>query len=114
MAKIQRDIGEQAETLVLAEPAMRKKFVAQDAFTRMLWLNAFGFLILVGIVAGIAAAFFYLKDLTKIGLDRRSFLMFGIMTATVFVGVALAQVVIVPVFSGLLRKWPWWQQTFPQ
>lgn len=97
---------QQAETLVLAESVMREKFVAQDVFTRLLWVNVAGFVVLVGILAGIASRFLDLKDLSKIGVDRGSLWELLLLASTVALGVALAQAIIVPIFRAI---WRWWR-----
>lgn len=101
---------EQAETLVIAESVMRQKFVAQDAFTRLVYLNAFGFLALVGILVGVSTAFFDLRDLATTVFDRKTLLVIGLMAVAVLVGVFFAQVIMGPVMSALLRKWTWWRR----
>jgi deoxycytidine triphosphate deaminase len=103
---------QQAETLVLAESEMRDKFVARDAFSRILWVNAAGFLVLVGLVATISAPFVEINDLGTIGLSRKSLLMFGLLAVAVSMGVSLAQAVIVPLFSDWLSTKKRWQRLF--
>ena len=100
---------EQAETLVIAESVMRQKFVALDAFTRLLYLNAVGFLALVAILVGVSSAFVDLKELTKSLLDLRAFLA---LTGVVVLGVVLGRVLFAPILGALMRNWPWWRRKF--
>ena len=100
---------EQAETLVMAESVMREKFVAHDAFTRLLYLNAVGFMALVAILVTVSSAFVDLRELTKSGLDLGAFLT---LSAVVFVGVVLGRILVGLLLGALIKRWPWWRGNF--
>ena len=93
----------------MAESVMREKFVAHDAFTRLLYLNAVGFMALVAILVTVSSAFVDLRELTKSGLDLGAFLT---LSAVVFVGVVLGRILVGLLLGALIKRWPWWRGNF--
>jgi dUTPase len=109
LARIEANIGEQAGTLVLAESEMRKRFVSQDRFTRLLVTNIVGFTaglgVLVGILTGTGIINF--KNFPIEGWTKPLWL-----TVVVVIGsLSITYAFLSPLISYALKKcWPWWQK----
>lgn len=84
LVRLQGDINEQADTLVLSESVVRERFVPRDRFTPMLWANFVGFLVIVGITVGILTGLASLTNTTIDGTSEGA--MFGIGVLGGFVG----------------------------
>lgn len=105
-SRLKADIGEQTDSLAIAEPVLRDRFVPRDRFTTLLWLNLVGFLAIIGIAVGILAGLATVTD-SNINTEDWNWKAFGSVLLAVFLGATLAfsgRALVVGIYDWVRRN----------